>query len=133
MTEDEKTLTTAEYSAKSGLTAATVARMLRQGKLRGEKRGGKWAIFASELQSQKKLLPKASNKTGARSSSAGDTRPADGNTYDVESFARLTFLTENGVRQWLRIGRLSGGTDSDGNLRVDASNLQRPDFQHLVR
>jgi len=133
MTENERTLTTAQYSEKTGIAIATVARMLRQGKLRGVKRGGKWAIFESELQGGGIQPPKTEDQVPAVSNANADTQAADGNSYDIESFARLTYLTENGVRQWLRMGRLSGTADAGDNARVDASNLQRPDFKHLVR
>ena len=127
MTETENTKTTAQYSAKTGVAVSTVAKMLRQGKLRGEKRGGKWVIFASEQKNGGHLPKKTADSVPTA------RRPASGDTYDVERFARLTYLTENGVRQWLRIGRLSGSTDSGGNPRVDASNLLRPELKHLVR
>ena len=126
MTEDEKTLTTAQYSAKTGVAVSTVARMLRQGKIRGEKRSGKWAIFASELSG-------GGGNNQALSGPRSDTQPDAGQTYDVESFARRTYLTDNGVRKWLRSGRLAGHIDSHGSMRIDASNLERPDFKHLVR
>ena len=133
MTENETTLTTAQYSEKTGIAVATVARMLRQGKLRGEKRDGKWAIFASDLLDAGVATKTSGNQAAASSDPVVKAPPGQGKTYDVESFARLTYLTETGVRQWLRSGRLSGSTDSSGNPRVDASNLARLEFKHLVR
>jgi len=133
MTENEKTLTTAQYSEKTGISVSTVSRMLRQGRLRGEKRGGKWAIFKDELQASLAQPPAAGDPAAASSGVNPDIQTANGKTHDVESFARLTYLTENGVRRWFRTGRLSGSTDSGGNVQIDASNLQRPEFKHLVR
>ena len=134
MTEKETTLTTAEYSKKTGLATSTVARMLREGKLRGEKRGGKWAVFASELENRgtEEKQPDV-KKAPVSPPPTADTPPSSAKTYDIETFSRLTYLTENGVRQWLRNGRLAGSTDSAGNMIVDASNLERADFKHLVR
>ena len=133
MTDNEKTLTTAQYSEKTGISISTVARMLRQGRLRGEKRGGKWAIFESALPGRSNQPPETSIPASASPAALAEDPPATGKTYDVKSFARLTYLTEHGVRQWLRMGRLSGSTDSGGNLQIDASNLQRQEFRHLVR
>jgi hypothetical protein len=45
----------------------------------------------------------------------------------------MTYLTEKGVRQWLKTGRLSGRAGADGKVRVDAANLDRPELQHLIR
>jgi len=133
MTENEKTLTTAQFSEKTGISVSSVTRMLRQGKLRGEKRSGKWAIFESELQVGGVQPPKTSDQAAASPDANAEAQAASGKTYDVVTFARLTYLTENGVRQWLRMGRLSGRTDSGGKAQIYASNLQRPDFIHLVR
>ena len=52
MSDNISTLTSAEFSKRTGIAVSTVTQMLRQGKLRGEKRGGKWAIFESELENQ---------------------------------------------------------------------------------
>lgn len=133
MNENETTLTTAEYSKKSGLATSTVARMLREGKLRGEKRGGKWAVFASELENGGAENKQPSVKAPVRPTPTSANPPSSAKIYDIETFSRLTYLTENGVRQWLRNGRLTGSTDSGGNMNVDASNLERTDFKHLVR
>jgi excisionase family DNA binding protein len=133
MTENETILTTAEYSKKTGIATSTVARMLREGKLRGEKRGGKWAIFASELEKDSVENRQAGAKAPLRPAPTSDNPPSSSKTYDIETFSRLTYLTENGVRQWLKAGRLTGSVDSGGNMKVDASNLKRGDFKHLVR
>jgi len=45
----------------------------------------------------------------------------------------LTYLTEKGVRQWLKAGRLSGRPGADGKVLVDTANLDRPELQHLIR
>ena len=133
MPDNERTLTTAEYSKKTGLAASTVARMLREGKLRGEKRGGKWVVFADAPESGSAEKKQPAAKTPSSPAPVSETPPSSTTSYDIETFSRLTYLTENGVRQWLKDGRLSGGTDSSGNLKVDASNLERAEFKHLVR
>jgi hypothetical protein len=51
----------------------------------------------------------------------------------VSEFAAMTYLTEQGVSEWLRIGRLQGVRQANGELQVSASNLQVPDIGRLVR
>ncbi len=131
MSDGDKTLTTAEYSRMTGLAVATITKMLRQATLQGEKRAGKWAIFESELQ---KVTTDGGQGNADAAQGARDDRPAaKARPYDVATFARLTYLTEKGVRLWLRSGRLTGHVDASGNLMVDAANLERPEIQHLIR
>jgi excisionase family DNA binding protein len=54
-------------------------------------------------------------------------------TYSVPEFAAMTYLTEQGVNEWLRIGRLQGIRQANGEWQVSASNLQVPDISRLVR
>jgi predicted site-specific integrase-resolvase len=133
MAENDKTLTTAEFSQMTGIAVSTITRMLRQKTIRGKKRSGKWAIDESELRHTAVVTQK---DPGARSAGVdpADIAPAAApQTYDVEAFVQMTFLTEKGVRQWLKTGRLSGRTGADGKLRVDAANLDRPELRHLIR
>ena len=95
MTETAKTLTSAEFSERTGLSVATVTKMLRQGTLRGEKQGGKWAIFESE----------ATNFASISDTPAATSARSE--TYPIETFVQMTYLTEKGVRQFLKTGRLS--------------------------
>jgi hypothetical protein len=62
-----------------------------------------------------------------------NTSVAAPKAYDVETFVQMTYLTEKGVRQWLKTGRLSGRTGADGKVQVDTANLDRPELQHLIR
>jgi excisionase family DNA binding protein len=123
MAENGKTLTTAEFSQLTGISISTITQLLRQGKIHGEKRSGKWAIYESELQRTTAVTKK---DRGELSNSTGPliyTPAADGKGYDVKTFAEMTYLTEKGVRYWLKTGRLSGFADADGNILVDANNL----------
>ena len=137
MTDADNTLTTSEYSKISGITVSTIAQMLRQGKLRGKKLNGKWAIDASEVQKIKTTAVKTNNTTENKGVLSADqtpsVNPSGVKVYDVETFVRMTYLTERGVRQWLKSGRLSGTVDNGGNAAVDADNLERPEFRHLIR
>jgi excisionase family DNA binding protein len=132
MADNDNTLTTADFSKQTGMAVSTITKMLRQGKITGEKRGGKWAIYASELQNP--IITRGKHTEASISpvpaSSASSDTPT---TYNVETFARMTYLTEYGVRQWLRIGRLKGATVEGGEMLVDAVNLKRPELQHLLR
>ena len=133
MAENDKTLTTGEFSQMTGVAVSTITQMLRRGKIRGEKRSGKWAIYKSELQNTAVVTP---NNRGSKSTSealVSNTPPVSQKTYDVDAFVQMTYLTEKGVRQWLRTGRLSGRAGADGKVRVDAANLARPELQHLIR
>lgn len=132
MTENDTTLSTAQFSERSGLSVSTVAKMLREGKLRGEKRGGRWAIFASELDNRKEAAGSAT--TAAPSPAAVSSTPAAaGESYPIDVFVRMTYLTEKGVRRFLSAGRLTGGVDDQGRVVVDAANLKRPELKHLIR
>lgn len=128
MTDIGKTLSTTEFSKMTGISVATLGKMLRRSKLRGEKHNGKWAILASELQNVAVVSKKDPTPTSTKRTSAAAAK-----TYDIETFVQMTYLTEKGVRQWLKTGRLSGGTDTGGKVLVDAANLDRPELRHLIR
>jgi hypothetical protein len=53
--------------------------------------------------------------------------------YTVAEFAAMTYLTELGVTEWLRLGRLSGRQAAGGEWQVDAANLEVADVKRLVR
>lgn len=133
MADIGKTLTTGEFSQKTGIAVYSITQMLRKGIISGEKRSGKWAIFESALQNKAVLTKKDRGKSSDYLGPIFDTTVSAGKAYDVETFVQMTYLTEKGVRQWLKIGRLSGSTDAAGKVLVDASNLDRPELRHLVR
>lgn len=133
MTENGKTLTTGEFSQLTGIAVPTITRMLRQDKIRGKKRSGKWIIYENELQNSAVVAQKDPGGISPGVDPIRDVPVASHKTYDVEAFALMTYLTEKGVRQWLKTGRLSGHPGADGMVRVDAANLDRPELQHLIR
>jgi excisionase family DNA binding protein len=59
--------------------------------------------------------------------------PPTEKTYSVSEFAAMTYLTEKGVSEWLKSGKLEGITTEGGEWRVQASNLQVPSISRLVR
>ena len=54
-------------------------------------------------------------------------------SFSVAEFADMTYLTENGVMQWLKQGLLIGQQNDKGAWQVDASNLEVPNVKRLVR
>ena len=66
----------------------------------------------------KKAAPKSTNATKSLS---------------VAEFADMTYLTENGVMQWLRQGLLKGQQNAKGDWQIEASNLEVPNIKRLVR
>jgi len=61
-----------------------------------------------------------------------ETRPAE-KTYTIAEFAAMTYLTEKGVAEWLKTGRIKGIQKETGEWRVLASNFLEPDISRLVR
>ena len=133
MSENDKTLTTGEFSQITGIAVSTITQMLRRGKIRGEKRSGKWAIYKNELQNAAVVTPNNRKSKSTSVDLVSNPPSVSPKTYDVDAFVQMTYLTEKGVRQWLRTGRLSGRAGADGKVRVDAANLARPELQHLIR
>jgi excisionase family DNA binding protein len=59
--------------------------------------------------------------------------PPAGKTYSVSEFEAMTYLTQKGVSEWLKSGKLEGVKTESGEWRVLASNLQVPSIIRLVR
>ena len=45
----------------------------------------------------------------------------------------MTYLTEFGVRDWLKKGLLKGTRSEDGEWYVDAASLENPNIKRLLR
>jgi hypothetical protein len=118
MTDQKTFLSTKEFSSLAGIPASSVTKMLREGKLKGEKSAGKWMIPASQLPSE---------------NMEGGEIPAAEKTYAIEDFAAMTYLTARGVAQWLKKGLLEGRVDQEGNLRVSEKSLEMPNIRRLIR
>lgn len=129
MGKKAKLLTSREYAARSGLSPETVGRMLREGRLRGTKQGSRWMIPESELPAEAAPSPAAP----AAPPAAAPAAKATGRTFSVAEFSAMTYLTETGVRQWLKCGRLIGRLGEDGAWCVEATSLTLPDVQRLLR
>jgi hypothetical protein len=84
----------------------------------------------SEAKKEKDQIPKSSIPPAA---SAVEKKIDQKKTYSVAEFSARTYLTEFGVMDWLKKGRLRGMQDENGQWRVDDANLELPGIKHLLR
>jgi excisionase family DNA binding protein len=137
MTTSNHMFTTQQFAERASVSPSTVSKWLRDGKIKGIKKGGKWMISADQLPAQ--TSPEKESTIAApavESKKAPAQNPADANPqngYSLEQFSQITYLTPYGVERYLKEGRLKGARDTSGKWVVDASNLERSDIKHLVR
>ena len=72
-------------------------------------------------------------KIAAEKETAGPKAKKTTKSFSIAEFADMTYLTENGVRMWLKQGLLKGQQDAEGEWQIDASNLDVPNVKRLVR
>ena len=88
---------------------------------------------------KKSAPPKKAKPAAAKKSAAPQTaKPAKGTAsaakaYSLAEFVKMTYLTENGVKDWLKKGRLSGRQNETGEWMIDAASLDAPYVKRLVR
>jgi predicted site-specific integrase-resolvase len=58
---------------------------------------------------------------------------AEEKTYTIPEFAAMTYLTEMGVTEWLKAGRIKGIQKENGEWRVLEANLHVADISRLLR
>lgn len=151
MTKQDQFLTTGEFASEVGLTTSAVTKLILDGKIKAEKKSGKWMISPDQLKSKtvleskkpgkKTAAPKKGKAAGKKPAAkkpapAVENKPAEaksGGLYTVAEFAAMTYLTEFGVKQWLRQGRLTGRQAAGGDWQVDAASLEMPHVKRLVR
>ena len=161
MAKKSELLTSAKFAKKTGLTTAAVSKLIRDGKIKATKKSGKWMIDPDQLNSKavkaasKPGKPKAKKKAAKPKPKKAATKPqkaappqaaqpqvaepkaekpATGQkSYSIAEFAGMTYLTEKGVAEWLKLGRLSGSQDAQGAWRIDATNLEASIVKRLVR
>lgn len=151
MAPDNQFLTTREFASRTGIPTSKISRLIREGKIKAEKKSGKWRIHPSQLQVKavqekgkvskkmpEKLAARVIKETpvaGASKSAPHDynIKPLAGRKYTLSEFAAMTYLTEFGVGQWLKQGKLTGQQTDKGELLIDAANLQEPNVKRLVR
>ena len=144
MTKQDQFLTTGEFASKAGIPTSSVTKLIREGKIRAEKKSGKWMISPDQLKTkavQDSIKPGKSARKKATANKPAPTqkdKPAKAKTtagkmYTVAEFASMTYLTEFGVKEWLKEGRLTGQQAAGGEWQIDAANLELPDVKRLVR
>ena len=136
MPEPRKLFTAQEFADKAGVSSGTVSKWLRNGIINGQKKSGKWSIDAAELA---KVTDKGGKSSTAAKAGPSSSKPQpqinvrSAKSYSIQEFSEMTYLTEFGVRKWLKEGRLEKALDSQGNVRVDGANLEKPHVKRLVR
>ena len=100
-----------------------------QGAARVKKTGAK----AKKTAAPTKKAAAPAKKTAAPKKKAAPTSVKVTKSFSVAEFADMTYLTENGVMQWLQQGLLKGQQNAKGAWQVDASNLEVPNVKRLVR
>jgi hypothetical protein len=147
---EKNQLSTSDFASKAGMSASKVSRLIRDGKIKAKKISGKWMIHPRELKNKEvqkaskatkphpprkavKPSPKKSASADAKLSPSKKGKAGGSKTYSVREFVDMTFLTEYGVLDWLRKGRLTGKQNDAGEWLVDASNLDMPAFERFVR
>jgi excisionase family DNA binding protein len=149
MAKKNPPLTATEFAKKAGISASKVTQLIRDGKIKAEKKGNKWMIAPDQLKPEigkkpsKPRKPAAKKKATAalqKKSSVSDSKkkttaakPATGKSFSVKAFAEMTYLTEHGISEWLQIRRLKGRQNNSGEWQVDASNQETPDIKRLLR
>ena len=131
MAKKSELLTSAEFAKKAGLTTAAVSKLIREGKIKATKKSGKWMIDPDQLNAEAVTAASKSGKPSAKKKADKPTGTLK--SFSIAEFAGMTYLTEKGVAEWLKIGRLTGSQEAQGAWRVDAANLEAPGIKRLVR
>ena len=76
---------------------------------------------------------KAPAKTMKKTPEPKKTTTRSKKTFSVAEFSEKTYLTQKGVNEWLKQGKLKGEKDEKGNWLVDAASLQLPFMKKLIR
>jgi excisionase family DNA binding protein len=149
MATQTTSMSTSEFAKAAGVSAASISKLIRDGKLRAKKEGGKWMIPQSQLESEAVRALKGAAKASPSKPARGKQAPApepeplqaaatpapapEEKTYTIAEFAAMTYLTEKGVAEWLKTGRIKGIQKDSGVWRVLECNLQVPDISRLLR
>jgi hypothetical protein len=148
MAKDNQLLSTGEFASLAGIPTSSVTKLIREGKIKAEKKAGKWMIRPHQLHvkavqeflESTRPAPKKASPPAARIAPPNKReKPAEAQptavrkTYSIAEFAGMTYLTELGVKQWLKQGRLLGQKNENGDWLVDAANLDVPNVKRLVR
>ena len=75
----------------------------------------------------------AKKSTQPKKAKPAKAKTASAKAIPLADFVNMTYLTENGVKEWLRQGRLTGLQADSGEWMIDAANLEGPDVKRLLR
>jgi phage antirepressor YoqD-like protein len=94
--------------------------------------------MAKKEQKKPSKKPRAKTAAPAKKAAAPKKKATPKSTkatksLSVAEFADMTYLTENGVMQWLQQGLLIGQQNAKGDWQIEASNLEVPNVKRLVR
>jgi hypothetical protein len=98
-----------------------------------KKSQAKGAAKAKKVGAKAKKTAAPAKKTAAPKKKAAPKPAKSAKSFSVAEFADMTYLTENGVMQWLQQGLLKGQQNAKGGWQVDASNLEVPNVKRVVR
>ena len=108
----------------------------KKGKSAPKKKASK-SVPKKAAAAKKAAAPKKAKAAAAKKSAPPPkTKPAKvpaGKGIPLDEFVSMTYLTANGVKKWLKQGRLTGSQDGSGQWMIDAANLEVPDVKRLVR
>ena len=93
----------------------------------------KTAAPAKKAAAPAKKAAAPAKKAAAPKKKAAPKPTKTAKSFSVAEFADMTYLTENGVMQWLQQGLLKGQQNAKGAWQVYASNLEVPNVKRLVR
>jgi ABC-type phosphate transport system substrate-binding protein len=96
-------------------------------------KGKKTAVPAKKTASQAKKPAVRGIKAAAPEKTTAPQPAEVKKFFSIAEFADMTYLTEYGVMQWLKQGKLKGQQNEKGDWQVDASNLEVPNVKRLVR
>jgi len=82
----------------------------------------------------KKAKPAAAKKSAPpKKAKPAKAKTSTAKTIPLADFVSMTYLTENGVKEWLKQGRLTGLQADSGEWMIEAANLEVPDIKRLMR
>ena len=94
----------------------------------------KKAAAAKKSAPPKKAKPAAAKKSAApKKAKPAKAKTSAAKTIPLADFVSMTYLTENGVKEWLKQGRLTGLQADSGEWVIEAANLEVPDIKRLMR
>ena len=143
MAKQKQGLSTSEFGSTAGLSTSMVSKLIREGKIKAEKISGKWMISPDQLKAKAVQKATKGTKTSPKVKTAKPAPKKEKKAkikvagtkkmLSIAEFAGMTYLTEHGVKQWLRQGRLAGQQNDKGEWQIEALNLDVPNVKRLLR